>query len=70
MALLESTQGEFPGGLAVKNLDPWPGNFCMLQVQPKGGEKKGKFTGTVPYKSYSRVTVKECDTKCMLPFYK
>ena len=36
--------GEFPGGLAIKDLalsllwpgfDPGPRNFCMLQVQPE-----------------------------------
>ena len=45
-ALKKETQlWEFPGGLVVKDLltssllwhecDPWPGNFCMLQAQPK-----------------------------------
>ena len=40
---------EFPGGLVVKDLvllllwlrfSPRPGNFCMLQVQPKKKKKK------------------------------
>ena len=42
---------EFPGGLVVKDLvllllwlrfSPRPGNFCMLQVQPKKKKKKNK----------------------------
>ena len=51
-ALKKETQlWEFPGGLVVKDLltssllwhesDPWPGNFCMLQAQPK--KKKNSF---------------------------
>ena len=42
---------ELPGGRAVKDpvlslpwhrFDPWPGNFCMPQVQPKKKMKKKK----------------------------
>ena len=41
-----------PSGLAVKDLalslpwhrfDPWPGNFCILQVQPKKKKKKSRI---------------------------
>ena len=43
MALKKKKNGEFPGGLAVKDpplslwlgFNPWPGNFCMLQAWPK-----------------------------------
>ena len=47
----DTASEEFPGGLVVKDsvlsllwlgLDPWPGNFCMLQVQLKKKNKKTK----------------------------
>ena len=53
--LLVKTDGELPGSLAVKDLvwsllgkvfDPWPGNFCMLQVWKN--KNKNKISMAVP----------------------
>ena len=53
LVLMKTTSAEFPGGLVVKDSDchccgpgfnPWPGNLCLLQVQPRKRKEKNCIT--------------------------